>query len=155
MTEDSSDVGMASATHDPNSLERPNNENQERWSNACSDSGRSEADLNIEGHPADQERAGLYEDDNAAHNQHLVQNFHLSESKSQPDHTDTVAVDIDIDCDKSTGAHEAKEPTPDEGDGSAETSTARKDMNQKQVVLTSGELLLDKGAVVTERVKSA
>jgi hypothetical protein len=95
------------------------------WQAACSDSdsGRSEADLDIEGHPADQERAGLYEDDNAAHNQHLVQNCHLSELESEPDQTDALAVDIDIDCDKSTGAHEAKELTSDEGDGSAETST--------------------------------
>jgi hypothetical protein len=93
------------------------------WQAACSDSGRSEADLDIEVHPTDQERAGLYEDVDAAHNQHLVQNCHLSELESEPDQTDALAVDIDIDCDKSTGAHEAKELSPDEGDGSAETST--------------------------------
>ncbi|KAK5458404.1 hypothetical protein LTS15_004484 [Exophiala xenobiotica] len=123
MAEDRSDAGMVSPTQDPNSLDRPNNENEERWSNACSESGRSEAGLDIEGYPADQETAGLYEDGDAAHNQHLVQNCHLSESESEPDQTNAVAVDIDIDCDKSTGAHQTKEPTPDEGDGSAETST--------------------------------
>ncbi|KIW56610.1 hypothetical protein PV05_05258 [Exophiala xenobiotica] len=152
---------MASSTRHLNSLNRPSNENEEGWSNgkleyippdhfltdrwqaACLESGRSEADLDIEGDPADQATTGIDEDEDAAQNEQLVQNCYLSEM--EPDQTDAVAIDIDIDCDKSTGGHEGKMPPPKEDDAAAQTSITRKDMTQKQGVHTSGESLLDRG----------
>lgn len=121
----------------------------DRWQAACSESGRSEADLDIEGHPADQAMTGTDEDDVAAQNQHLVQNCYLSEV--EPDQTDAAAVDMDMDCDKSTEGHKEKRPVPEEDGAPSERGRSRKYMNQKQAVLTSGEALLDGGAGVKSR----
>ncbi|KIW20202.1 hypothetical protein PV08_00777 [Exophiala spinifera] len=103
MAKNSSSTGGALPTLLDESVSRPNghdNDNDDQWSNACSDLDIDEVAYTIDDHPVDRTANHAREDSDAIQGQ-LVSHCYLSETATEG--PNVVEVEIDLDCSGSSG----------------------------------------------------